>query len=172
VSASLCTRLALPDDPDIDTLDSGVAEVDLYFQGRTWFNASKQKAAPPTYQFLTEDAGKVIGYAAAAFRNSDHPHDGSSVRARYLVVYALGVHRPFQGVENPRAPGESFAASIVGVLVAFARERVGCVGLSLWVRVNNARAIAFYRRCGFQPDPGGPVQRNGGAAHLTMRLLL
>lgn len=39
----------------------------------------------------------------------------------------------------------------------------------MWVRVDNPRAIAFYEKVGFEGDVGGPVQRDGGAPHLTMR---
>jgi hypothetical protein len=44
-----------------------------------------------------------------------------------------------------------------------------CVGVSLWVRSDNARAIAFYEKVGMVKDPGGPVSRDQGATHLTMR---
>jgi len=172
VDASLHTRLALPDDPDLDGFYSGVPEVDGYFRDRRWFNAGKGIAAPPTYQFLTEEDGHVVGYAAVAFRNADHPRDGVGERARYLMVYVAGVHRQFQGQSNPRAPGETFAASIFQVLEHFARGREGCVGLVLWVRVDNLRAVAFYQKFGFVADPGGPVQRDQGSPHLTMRKLI
>lgn len=147
-------------------------EVDTYFRSRQWFNVVKGVAAPPTYQFLTAEDGEVVGYAAVAFRNGDHPHDGSGNRARYLMVYVAGVHARFQGCENPNAPGESFAVSIFRVLEGFARDKQGCVGVSLWVRTDNPRAVAFYRKMGFEPDPAGPVQRDEGAPHLTMRKLL
>jgi ribosomal protein S18 acetylase RimI-like enzyme len=146
-----------------------VAEVDAYFQTRQWFNSGKGVAAPPTYQFLTEEGGEVVGYAAVGFRSCDHPHDGAGDRARYLMVYVAGLHQRFQGRTNPRAPGETFAASMFRAIEGLASAKVGCVGLSLWVRADNLRAIAFYTKVGFEPDPGGPVQRDGGAPHLTMR---
>ena len=161
---------ALPNDPDIDALDSGIAEVDRYFQSRDWFDAGKGKASPATYQFRTRPHGAVVGYAAAAFRNQAHPTDDGSERARYLVIYALGIHRHFQGMENPAAPGQRYAATVMTTLKALARDRADCAGLSLWVREDNPRAIAFYKRCDFARDPGGPVERDGGARHLTMRL--
>ena len=168
----LYTRFALPDDPDLDTFASGVPEVDAYFRSRQWFNVEKERAAPPTYQFLTAQDGEVVGYAAVAFRNCDHPHDGAGTRSRYLMVYVAGVHSRFQGAENPNAPGESFAVSIFRVLEGFALKKQGCVGLTLWVRTDNPRAIAFYEKIGFAADPAGPVQRDAGAPHLTMRKLL
>ena len=80
------------------------------------------------------------------------------------------MHRHFQGVENPAAPGQRYAATIMDALVELARDRAGCVGVSLWVREDNPRAIAFYARCGFVADPAGPVARDDGPRHLTMRL--
>lgn len=162
---------ALPSDPDIDALDSGIAEVDGYFQSRAWFDTRKGKASPATYQFRTRPGGAIVGYAAAAFRNQSHPTDADTERARYLVIYALGVHRHFQGVENPAAPGKRYAATIMESLEELARDRADCVGLSLWVREDNPRAVAFYERCGFIADPAGPVARDEGPRHLTMRLL-
>ena len=88
-----------------------------------------------------------------------------------MRIYALGVHGHFQGAENPAAPGQRYAATIMDALEELARERADCVGLSLWVREDNARAIAFYVRCGFVADPAGPVARDKGPRHLTMRLL-
>jgi ribosomal protein S18 acetylase RimI-like enzyme len=87
-------------------------------------------------------------------------------------VYVAGLHRRFQGVINPRGRGETYAVSMFQVLEGFARDKAQCVGLSLWVRSDNARAIAFYRKAGFAPDAAGPVQRDNAAPHLTMRKLL
>lgn len=168
MAETLHVRFALPDDADLDSFTSGVSEVDAYFKRRQWFNVGKGIAAPPTYQFLADD-GDVVGYASVAFRNCDHPDDGAAGRARYLMIYVVGVHQRYQGQKNPRAPDETFAASIFGVLDGFARAKAACAGLILWVRADNARAIAFYRKIGFEPDVAGPVQRDGGAAHLTMR---
>ena len=122
MSEALFTRFALPNDPDLDVFSSGVTEVDAYFRSRQWFNVDKGRAAPPTYQFLTDEGGEVVGYAAIAFRNVEHPHDGSPDRARYLVIYAVGVHERFQGALNPRAEQETFAVSLFGVLEEFARK--------------------------------------------------
>ncbi|MCB9663784.1 MAG: GNAT family N-acetyltransferase [Alphaproteobacteria bacterium] len=162
---------ALPDDPDLDALDCGVAEVDRYFRSRVWFDDRKGRASPATYQCRTGPGGLVVGYAAAAFRNQAHPTDDGFERARYLVLYALGVHRQFQGVRNPADRGRSHAATILVALEEMGRQRSDCVGLSLWVREDNARALAFYGRCGFVADPAGPVARDGGPRHLTLRLL-
>lgn len=171
LSTAIHIQHALPNDSDIDALDRGVAEVDRYFQSRTWFDVRKGKVSPATYQFRTRPGGAIVGYAAASFRNQAHPTDDATSRARYLVIYALGVHRHLQGVENPAAPGQRYAATIMIALEELARDRADCAGLSLWVREDNPRAIAFYERCGFIADPVGPVARDGGPRHLTMRLV-
>lgn len=148
---------------------SGVAEVDEYFRTRRWFNSEKGRAAPPTYQFLTA-GGEVLGYAAVGFRNCEHPHDGSAQRARYLMVYVAGLHQRFHGIENPHAPGETYAMSVFDVLAdEIAPMKAGTVGLCLWVRADNARAIRFYEKVGFIADPAGPIGRDEGSPHLTMR---
>lgn len=59
--------------------------------------------------------------------------------------------------------------SMFDFIEAQARAKDGCVGVSLWVRADNARAVAFYKKVGFREDPGGACQRDGGAPHLTMR---
>lgn len=144
-------------------------EVDAYFRKRAWFNASTGKASPPTYQFLTSEHGEVLGYASVAPRQHPHPHDQSDDKARYLTIYVTGIHTRFHGRENPSAPGETFAVSMFRVIDELARQCKGCIGVSLWVRANNARAIAFYEKVGFVADPGGPVQRDVKIPHLTMR---
>ncbi len=161
-------RLALPDATDLDVFDSGNPEVDDYFKSRRWFDPEKGKAAPPTYQFVGPDE-EIVGYAAASFRKCAHPTDAVDGKAKYLVVYAAGLHRRFHGQEDPDMPGETFATSVFRVLEEFARTKDGCVGLYLWVRSDNDRAIAFYEKFGFERDPGGAVERDEGSPHLTMR---
>lgn len=169
---TLFYEYALPDDPELDRFDSGEEEVNAYFRNRRWFNAEKGLAAPPTYIFRTGKGGPVVGYAAVSFRNAEHPDDRSATRAKYLMIYVVGVNRPYQGQRNPLAPDETFAASMFRVIEDFAATKPGCVGLSLWVRSTNARAIRFYEKAGFVADPSGPVARDAGAPHLTMRKLL
>ena len=154
--------------PDLDVFESGNSEVDLFFKSRRWFNADKGKAAPPTYQFAGPK-GEVVGYAAASFRACACPTDGSESKAKYLVVYAAGLHSRFHGKLDPETDGETFAVSIFRVLEEFARAKNGCAGLYLWVRSDNGRAIAFYKKFGFEADPEGAVQHDDGPPHFTMR---
>lgn len=168
---TIYTRFTLPTDTDLDGFYSGVAEVDDYFRQRQWFNPVKGTAAPPTYTFLEAGTGAVVGYAALAYRNIDHPHDGAGKRAKYLMVYVAGVNTQYQSLRNPQDPGETYAESMFCTIVDLAQKTRGCVGLSLWVREDNPRAMAFYRRIGFTEDLSGAVQRDGGARHVTMRKL-
>ncbi len=159
---------ASPSDPEIDEFTSGDDEVDRYFHSRQWFDDGSGKASPPTYKFC--DGDELVGFASVAFSNSPHPTDGSADKAKYLVVYVVGIREELRGVKNPHASDETYARTLFRTLERFGREKEGVVGMSLWVRADNARAIAFYEKVGFEPDPGGPVQRSKeGAPHLTMR---
>lgn len=169
---ALHVQFAVPDDPDLDTFTTGDSEVDAYFRSRRWFNSQKGEASPPTYEFRSAAFGEpntLVGYAAAEFRNCEHPCDAATSKAKYLVIYAFGVDQRLHGARNPVRPDQTFSSSVLGVLEGFAAGKAGCVGLRLWVRADNARAIAFYRKVGFSADPAGPVQRDEGSAHLTMR---
>jgi ribosomal protein S18 acetylase RimI-like enzyme len=165
MSDSLLYSLALPDDEDLDELECGVSEVDAFFRERQWFK--KGKNSPATYQFRTLDASAVIGYAAAAFGNRQHPDDPA--KTKYLIIYAFGVHKHFQARQNNDImPTESYATSMARVLEGMAVSNTDAKGLTLWVRSNNARAIAFYERFGFAADSTGAFQRGDGAPYLTM----
>jgi len=165
-------EFALPDDPFLDRFCSGYAPTDRYFRNRECFKADKGRSSPPTYVFRVAEHGPVVGYCAFAFRKQPHPDDAHATKARYLVIYMIGVDLPFQGIQNPLTPGQTYAASITAVLGCMARSKPDCVGLSLWVRSTNALAMAFYRKVGFAEDPGGPSQRDGGDPLLTMRKIL
>lgn len=165
-------EFALPDDPFLDQFSSGYARTDHYFRSREWFNADKERAAPPTYVFRVSEDGPVVGYCAFDFGKRLHPDDASAAKARYLVIYMIGVDQAFQGVQNPLAPGKTYAVSIMAALEEIARQKANCVGLSLWVRSTNLAAIGLYRKVGFLEDPHGPSHRDQGDPILTMRKLL
>jgi hypothetical protein len=160
-------EFAIPSDPDVDNFESGDDEVDKYFRSRQWFDDKFEKTSPPTYKFC--DGKNVVGFASVAFRNCPHPTEESSTKAKYLVVYAVGVRKELHGTKNPHAVDETYAMTLFRTIFRFGLERAGVVGVSLWVRADNARAVAFYEKAGLQKDPGGPIQRNGGAPHITMR---
>lgn len=165
--ASVLFQIADPADLDLDSFSSGDEEVDSYFSSRSWFSTADGKCSPPTYRFSV--GTELLGYAAATFAKQVHPSDASATKARYFAVYVVGVSERFKGCKNPQAPSESYAVSIFRQLERFAREKPDCVGLSLWVRSGNTRAINFYSRFGFEADPAGAVQRYPGDPHLTMR---
>ena len=86
------------------------------------------------------------------------------------MIYVIGLHKRFQGVANPASAGETFAMSVIRFLgEEIAPMKPNTVGLCLWVRADNARAIRFYEKAGFIADPAGPTGRDAGAPHLTMR---
>lgn len=172
---SLWYRLAEPDDADLDVFTSGgtseAIEVNDYFTSRQWYDYGKGVAKPPVFQFGTP--GEVVGYLAISFANKPHPSERSPSKARYLVVYVVGIHERFQGTVNPHShKGERFSDTVIrAVEQTFAREKTGCVGVYLRVRQSNARAVAFYRRLGFLEDPGGPMVVNEEAPQFVMRKL-
>lgn len=169
VAADVWVETAAPNDPAVDTFHCGDVEVEAYFHGRQWF---RPKGTLATFAFRVANDGPAIGYVTVARRQVAHPSDASAAMERYLTVYALGVAVDHQGVRNPSSPRDTFAVSIMRVVENLARTQGTCVGLSLWVRANNARAIGFYRKVGFVADAGGAVQRDDGVPHLTMRKAL
>ncbi|MFM8524200.1 MAG: GNAT family N-acetyltransferase [Cyanobacteriota bacterium] len=165
-------EFALPVDPFLDRFSSGYETTDHYFRSRQWFNFDKGRPSPPTYVFRVREGGPVVGYCAFDFGKQPHPDGASATKARYLVIYMIGVDRAFHGTKNPLAPGQTYAASIMAVIEDIARAKESCVGLSLWVRSTNEAAIGLYRKVGFTEDPGGPSPRNDGDPILTMRKIL
>jgi ribosomal protein S18 acetylase RimI-like enzyme len=165
-------EFALPDDLSLDRFSSGYERTDHYFRSREWFNAAKGRHAPPTYVFRVAEGGPVVGYCAFDFGKRLHPDNASKTKATYLVIYMFGVDRAFQSTQNPLAPGQTYAVSIMAALEEIARGKPNCVGMSLWVRSTNKVAIGFYRKVGFMEDPGGPFHRDEGDPILTMRKIL
>lgn len=162
-------EFALPDDPQLDDFDSGDTEVNAYVRSCRWFNAEKGQTAPPTYLFREDKNGPLVGFATVSVGNVELPDDQSATRAKYLKIFALGVNQQYHGRKCGLAPDKSYAAAIIAQLQDFALSKPGCVGFYLWVRSNNARAIRFYEKMGFEADRGGPMRRDEGAPHLTMR---
>ncbi len=169
MATSIHAEFADAGDQAVDAFECGDSEVDHYFKSRSWFRDGKL-SPPMTYQFRAASGGAIVGYAAVGPRSIEHPADADTGKAKYLVIYAVGVNKPFQGILFQEEPKETYAAAIFRFLEG--KRPTNCVGLSLWVRDNNTRAIAFYKKIGFVADPGGSkVRDEAGAPHLTMRKL-
>lgn len=161
--------LASPTDEALDSFDCGDDEVNEHFRKRRFFD---EKWTPTSrgYKFQDESAS-CVGFMHLSFARAPL-RDEASDTGRFLVVFAFGVGLPFQGQTDPTDPdGRRFAAVLMGEAVKFAKAKKDCLGVSLWVRANNHRAIKFYERAGFVGDPDGPRQRADGCPHLTMRLM-
>lgn len=161
---SMGLRRADPGSEDFDEFQCGdteyAIEVRDYFRDRKWFKADKKKASPATYEVSTVD--EVVGYLAAGHANRPHPTHDSETKARYLVIYVAGLRLRHQGVENPHSPTlERYSDGLFRLAEeVLAPEGDDCVGLYLRVRANNAQAIRFYERFGFEVDPTGPDDGN------------
>jgi len=102
-------EFALPDDPFLDRFTSGYETTDSYFRSRRWFKAERGRSSPPTYAFRTAEGGPIVGYCAFDFRKQPHPDSASTTKARYLVIYMIGVDRAFHGTKNPLTPKQTYA---------------------------------------------------------------
>jgi len=165
-------ELAVPDDSFLDVFCCGYERVDSYFRSREWFAQQCKGGSLTTYVVRVFEGGPVVGYFSVSFRNQPHPNDASTSKAKVLVISMLGVDQAFQGQRNPLAADQTYAASIMAELEEMARSKATCVGLSLWVRSTNERAIGIYRKVGFVADPAGPIPRDAGDPMLTMRRFL
>jgi hypothetical protein len=93
---------------------------------------------------------------------------------RYLLSYNnFEGFTKFIGKNNARNQDVSYAKSILEIAEGHAIQDPNCVGVSLWVRSDNQRAINFYKKMGLSEDLGGPIPRDDkGAPFITMRKLL
>ena len=84
--------------------------------------------------FVAKDGERVVGFAAYGPYRGDDLADAGEVIAIYLLkeYYDRGI-------------GRALMEAALGALKGYRRV---CV----WVLRDNARAIRFYRRCGFSPD--------------------
>lgn len=167
MDSPLTFEKALPDSPELERFDCGDPEVNAYFHSAQW----AARLGQGTFHIRACVGGPTLGFVTAEFRKSGRVSDEDPNKARFFTIYAFGLNLAFHGQKNPRAPQESYAASAFRVLESLARTKADCAGLALWVREHNARAIAFYEKVGFIPDPAGPVPRDGGPRHITLRKL-
>ena len=106
----LSVQLARMEDPDLQTFDSGVEEVNRYFSEGRWFDRKKGLPTLPTYRFALA-AGDCVGFASGALRTVEFP-EGSGLRGKFPVVSAGGV---VKGLIGEKVPGSanSYAFHIV-----------------------------------------------------------
>lgn len=146
-SSDLSIERAPSGDERVDTFyfgpDDFALEVEEDFKSRIW-----EEDRDLWLFFLKEE---LVAGARLGFRNLDPPHAeaGASDRRRYHLVLSVGVNVAYQGRRDSQT-GRSLIRSIFGFIVAKARAREGCVGVSLWVRAANTHAVDVYRAFGFE----------------------
>lgn len=117
-------------------------------------------------------AGEVVGFGSiGTSRRKWPPPDGSY--ATIVLLPMVGIAERFWG--QPADRDWRYSEQIIGHLLAEAQELVqdwpdGAADKQKWLALHvhrdNARAIRFYERCGFEVIPG-VVGRND---HLIMRV--
>lgn len=129
------------------------------------------KRGTRVWLFETRD-GEVVGFGSlGATRWRWPPPDGGYTSI--LIIPMLGVAERFQG--QPPDAEWKYARQIMGHLIAAARQsalessaksKTPTEWLVLLVHRDNARAIRFYEKCGFELIPD--VERAGN--HVVMKL--
>lgn len=96
----------------------------------------------------------LVAAARLGFWNRPHPHRDSDERERYYLILSFGVNNPYQGQKDPGSgpPPRSYAGLILDFMEEKARQREGCVGITLHVRDENAHAREVYEQRGFECD--------------------
>jgi len=117
--------------------DAVVAAADL-FDEPPLAEATARFLASPTHHllFAYDDDGRVVGMVSGV--ETTHPDKGTE-----MFLYELGV--------EPDSRRRGVATALVGALGALARER-GCHGMWVGVDVDNAAALATYRRAGAERE--------------------
>ena len=115
--------------------------------------------------------GEIVGFGSVGPTRWKWPPPGGTP-TNILLIPMLGIDARYQG--QPPDPEWRYSRQIMGHLIAegqrIAREWPGDGERPGWmvlmVRRDNARAIRFYERCGFELIPG-VVRRND---HVVMKL--
>ncbi|WP_405552504.1 GNAT family N-acetyltransferase [Streptomyces canus] len=119
----------------LDSPDAfGVRHADaVALSDRTWREQAERAAADDGLFVAINETGSWAGTAGVA------PLDGIPDTAHVHAVYVAPAHR---GPDGP-------ARALMEAAVDFAREHTDCTWLTLGVREDNHRAMAFYRHIGF-----------------------
>jgi ribosomal protein S18 acetylase RimI-like enzyme len=104
---------------------------------------------------VAEDGDTLIGFVSLNVPSRDADAD-----ARTAEISALYV--------EPGQWRRGAGTALIDAALAEASAR-GCTGVTLWVLEPNARARAFYERCGFADDGGRQTMGDSGPGELRMR---
>lgn len=114
------------------------ADMALYLSGTYGFAQQSRELADPGMATLLAEADRTLA-GFAQLRGGDAP--GVVAGPGPLELWRFYVDRPWQG--------RGVARALMDAVVAEARRRgAGVLWLGVWER--NARAQAFYRKCGFE----------------------
>jgi hypothetical protein len=96
--------------------------------------------------------GQVVGFGSLGVTTWRYPNPKKSDRVAVQIVPYFGIRHEYKGLPPAPCPREErYAFRIFADLLAKARERIARSDLlGLLVHRDNARAIAFYQRFGFQ----------------------
>jgi len=104
---------------------------------------------------VAEDGDAVIGFVSVSVPSRDEDADERTAEISALYV-------------EPDRWRRGAGTALVDAALAEAARR-GCVDATLWVLEPNARARAFYERCGFADDGGRQSRDDGWPGELRMR---
>ena len=111
----------------------------------------------PSVAFVAEHGGRIVGFCAVAPSRDDDAGEGvAEVGALYVAQAA-------------------WRRGIGSLLVSAARDELREAGyreLTLWVLPENAPALAFYERLGFEPDGAEAVRNPGRLRQIRLRARL
>jgi GNAT superfamily N-acetyltransferase len=111
----------------------------------------------------------IVGYGSLGGREWRYPNSTKSPRMRINTIPFVGIQWAFQG--QPRGESETkFFVQIMGHLALEARKHTDRFPLlGLFVRPENQRAIAAYRKIGFEEFP--PPYTDGETGVIYARMI-
>ncbi|WP_162150483.1 GNAT family N-acetyltransferase [Arthrobacter sp. H5] len=97
-------------------------------QASWWREEVERGIAPPLV--AVDPAGRIVGIAAGGPARGDYPPVGTELHMVYVLAEAYGT----------------------GLARALVERSIGHAAALVWVLETNPRAVAFYRKLGFEPD--------------------
>jgi GNAT superfamily N-acetyltransferase len=119
-----------------------------------------------TKVWLYVEEGNIVGFGSLGVSNWNWPEPTTKPRVRVNLIPMVGIQSRYHG--KPDGPTEQrFSTQIMLDLIDEARRNTDAKPvLGLFVHPDNAAAIRFYRRIGFQDFH----QRSGGYVGMILRL--